>query len=63
MRPSNLPTEFEMCVKRLGLSKQDYVSSAKLQSWCKDNRNHFYIPEWLLEEWGMQVELSYGNNP
>jgi len=59
----NRPTEFEVRVKQLGLSKQDYTSSAKLRSWCERNRNNFYIPEWLLDEWGIQVELSYGHEP
>jgi len=49
-----------MRVKELGLNQQDYVSSAQLRSWCEHNRNHFYIPEWLLQEWGIHVELSYG---
>jgi hypothetical protein len=62
LRPTpNLPTEFELRVKKLGLSPQDYVSSLALKSWCKANRNHFYVPEWLLKEWGITVELSYGN--
>jgi len=47
----------------LGLHKQAYASSAELKRWCERNRNHFYVPEWLLQEWGIQVELSYGNGP
>jgi len=58
--PPNQLSEFEMRVKELGLNQQDYVSSAQLRSWCEHNRNHFYIPEWLLQEWGIHVELSYG---
>jgi hypothetical protein len=52
-----------MRVQQLGLNQQGYASSAKLRSWCERNRNHFYVPEWLLEKWGIQVELGYGNNP
>ena len=59
----NRPTEFEVRVQQLGLSKQDYVSSAKLRSWCERNRNNFYVPEWLLDEWGIRVVLSYGSEP
>jgi len=57
------PTEFERRVQQLGLHKQTYASSAELKRWCERNRNHFYVPEWLLERWGIQVELSYGNGP
>ena len=57
------PTEFEMQVKELGLNPQEYVSSAPLRSWCKRNRNHFYIPEWLLQEWGIHVDSIYSNEP
>ena len=54
-----LPTEFEMEVKRLGLSKSDYVASVALKRWCNRNRNRVYVPEWLLTEWEMQVETTF----
>ena len=53
-----LPTEFEIEVARLGLRKSQYVASAALKRWCDRHRNRVYVPEWLLAEWGMQVELS-----
>lgn len=31
-----------------------------LKRWCYRNRNRVYFPEWLLAEWGMQVELYFG---
>lgn len=55
-----LPTEFETLVKRLGLSRLEYVSSAELKRWCHHNRNRVYIPEWLLDEWGIQVDAIFG---
>ncbi len=55
-----LPTEFEMLVKRLGPIKPEYVSSAELKRWCEHNRNRVYVPEWLLEAWGIQVEPIFG---
>lgn len=55
-----LPTQFEIEVARLGLKKSDYVASTALRLWCSHNRNRVYVPEWLLKEWGMQVELSVG---
>ena len=54
-----LPTEFEMQVQRLGLTKPEYVSSAALKRWCEDNRNRFYVPEWLLAAWRMEVESIF----
>ena len=58
--PPSLPTEFEMEVKRLRLTKQLYVGSAELRFWCERNKNRIYIPEWLLEAWGIVVDLKYG---
>ena len=48
-----------MQVKRLGLTKAQYVASAQLRSWCRLNRNRCYVPEWLLEEWGLTVEWIF----
>ena len=44
-----VPTEFELKVKKLHLKPERYVFSAELHRWCWQNRNRFYIPEWLLE--------------
>ena len=54
-----VPTEFELRVKRLGLNKSEYVASDALKIWCERNRNRVYVPEWLLQEWGMSVEASF----
>ena len=54
-RPA-LPTEFEMQVKQLGLRKPEYTASYDLRRWCERNRNRVYVPEWLLEAWGIEVE-------
>ena len=54
-----LSTEFERHVKRMGLTKPEYISSAELKRWCERNRNRVYVPEWLLEEWGLQVESIF----
>jgi hypothetical protein len=45
-----------MQVKRMGLTKSEYIASAELKYWCEHNRNRVYVPEWLLEAWGIQVE-------
>ena len=49
-------TEFEMQVRHLRLTKQTCTGSVALQNWCERNKNRCYIPEWLLEEWGITVE-------
>jgi len=36
-----------------------YTSSAELHTWCEQNRNRLYIPEWLLEEWGITVDQNF----
>jgi hypothetical protein len=54
-----LLTEFELQVEKLGLTKAEYVASRQLHRWCDRNRNRCYVPEWLLEEWGLEVEAIY----
>ena len=49
-------TEFETQVRHLGLTKQTCTGSVALRNWCERNKNRCYIPEWLLEEWGIAVE-------
>jgi hypothetical protein len=56
------PTEFERLVKQLRLTPQNYADSVELRRWCQRNKNRCYIPERLLQEWGIEVELSYGND-
>jgi hypothetical protein len=53
-----LPTAFEEQVQQLGLNDQTCSTSATLQRWCERNKNHCYIPEWLLKEWGMTVDAE-----
>ena len=54
-----LPTEFEVRVRQLHLTAGTYTSSRELRAWCERNRNRVYIPEWLLGEWGMTVDLNF----
>jgi hypothetical protein len=56
-----LPTEFELKARELHLTARMYSSSRQLHVWCERNRNRVYIPEWLLEEWGMLVNLNFGH--
>lgn len=54
-----LPTEFELQTKHLHLTALMYPYSLELHAWCEENRNRLYVPEWLLEEWGMIVNLNF----
>jgi hypothetical protein len=55
-----LPTEFELRVRQLQLTAGTYTSSRLLRAWCEQNRNRCYVPEWLLKEWGITVDLNFG---
>jgi hypothetical protein len=54
-----LATEFELQIRQLQLTAEMYTSSAELHTWCERNRNRLYIPEWLLEEWGITVDPNF----
>jgi hypothetical protein len=32
------------------------ASSVQLQTWCAQNKNRCYIPEWLLKVWRIEVD-------
>jgi hypothetical protein len=48
-------TEFELQARHLHLAPDQYVASARLRRWCEENKNRYYIPEWLLKAWNMSV--------
>jgi hypothetical protein len=48
--------EFEWKLQELGLTNETCVSSVQFRTWCAQNKNHRYIPEWLLKAWQMQVD-------
>jgi hypothetical protein len=52
-------TEFELRASQLQLTAGMYASSAELRAWCEQNRNRVYVPERLLEEWGITVDLTF----
>ena len=56
-----LATEFELRVKQLQLTPEMYASSAELWSWCQQNKNRVYIPEWLLDEWRITVDPTFSD--
>ena len=55
---SVLSTEFEMQARQLQLTAEQYIVSAELREWCKENRNRCYIPEWLLKAWNISVDAD-----
>jgi hypothetical protein len=59
--PPALATEFELRVRRLQLTPEMYTSSVELRLWCQQNRNRIYIPEWLLKEWDITVDLGFSS--
>ena len=50
-------TEFEKEMRRLRLTAKTCVRSSELRRWCERNKNHCYIPEWLLQAWGIEVDV------
>jgi hypothetical protein len=50
------PTGFEEEVRRLGLDERTCEASRELKKWCERNKDQCYIPEWLLERWGLAVD-------
>jgi hypothetical protein len=50
------PTAFELKVKRLGLanSPEKWTESPRLREWVKLNKNRRYVPEWLLDAYGLK---------
>ena len=53
-----LATAFETQVRRLRLTPDTYLLSDELRNWYERNRNRFYIPEWLLDAWGIAVDAD-----
>ena len=53
--PPAIATAFETQVKQLHLTPDQYVASARLRKWCEENKNQYYVPEWLLKAWNLSV--------
>jgi hypothetical protein len=47
---------FEIEMRQLGLTMQTCLYSPQLREWCRRNKKHVYIPEWLLRKWHMSVD-------
>ncbi len=47
---------FEHVVRRLGLSPSRYARSQELKEWVRKNKDHKYVPPYLLDLWGFEVD-------
>jgi hypothetical protein len=60
--PSGIVTptlpEFEQVVQQFSLKPDQYVRSTRLREWANRHKYSKYIPEFLLEAWGFEVESS-----
>lgn len=50
------PTQFELEVARLKLPEREIVFSDSLRRWAKRNAHRRYVPEALLQAWGIIVD-------
>jgi hypothetical protein len=51
-------TYFERAVEKFKLTPDQFVTSAELREWARNNKNSRFIPEALLEAWGFDVDPS-----
>ncbi len=47
------PSSFEQMVRQLNLSEKEYRSSTPLKAWAQKHKDSKYVPQDLLEAWGM----------
>lgn len=53
-------TAFEAKAAQLGLQPWEWAESTTLREWALKHRNHRYIPEDLLNAWGIDVNAFAG---
>ena len=49
-------TSFEDAVKELELQPDQYLHSTRLREWARRNKNSKFIPESLLQAWGLETD-------
>ena len=47
---------FEHVAHRLHLSPSEYATSAELKEWVRKHKDSKYVPPYLLDLWGFQVD-------
>ena len=50
--------KFDAEVERLGLTEDQFRQSEELKEWVKNNAQERYVPEYLLDFWGVVVDLG-----
>ena len=51
-------SSFEEFAENLGLSADGWERSRQLREWARRNKDFCYVPEKLLNAWGMTVNLE-----
>ena len=51
------PSSFEEMARRLRLSEKEYRGSTALKQWAQKHKNSKYVPQDLLEAWGIAAKL------
>jgi hypothetical protein len=54
----NTPSSFEQIVQQLKLSETEYRGSTALKQWAQKYKDSKYVPQDLLEAWGIAEKLS-----
>lgn len=52
----NLPTAWDLELSKRGLNNESALASLEMRSWAQSHRKSKYIPEKVLEYWGMSKE-------
>jgi hypothetical protein len=53
----NTPTSFDDMVQSLKLTEKDYQNSIPLREWAQKHKDSKYVPQRLLEAWGIEVNV------
>jgi hypothetical protein len=56
-KPEVTVTAFEQVIQEWGLTPDQILDSRRLRDWAKQHKNQKYIPEELLEAWGLDVNI------
>jgi hypothetical protein len=51
-------TSFEAMVKQLKLSEKEYRNSIPLKEWAQKHKDSKYVPQDLLEAWGIEAKVD-----
>jgi hypothetical protein len=51
------PTSFEEMVGQLKLSEKEYRNSIPLRQWAQNHKDSKYVPQDLLEAWGIEAKF------